>query len=78
MDGFSLIELETVIMFKIKAWLDLKERKEAGEDVDTKNIRMTSLGFLPMDLLQAGLNPHGIFKMMLLNSLHKSRKTNLI
>lgn len=39
MDGFSLIELETVILFKIKAWLDLKGRKEAGEDVDTKNIR---------------------------------------
>ena len=38
-DGFSLIELETVILFKIKVWLDLKERKEAGEDVDTKNIR---------------------------------------
>lgn len=38
-DGFSLIELETVILFKIKAWLDLKGRKEAGEDVDTKNIR---------------------------------------
>lgn len=38
-DGFSLIELETVILFKIKAWLDLKERKEAGENVDTKNIR---------------------------------------
>ena len=37
--GFSLIELEIVILFKIKAWLDLKERKEAGEDVDTKNIR---------------------------------------
>ena len=38
-DGFSLIELETVILFKIKAWLDMKKRKEAGEDVDTKNIR---------------------------------------
>lgn len=38
-DGFSLIELETVILFKMKAWLDLRERKEAGEDVDTKNIR---------------------------------------
>ena len=39
MDGFSLIELETVILFKIKAWLDMKERKESGEDIDTKNIR---------------------------------------
>lgn len=38
-DGFSLIELETVILFKIKAWLDMKERKESGEDIDTKNIR---------------------------------------
>lgn len=37
-DGYSLIEIETVILFKIKAWLDMKERKEAGEDIDTKNI----------------------------------------
>ncbi len=39
MDGYSLIEMETVILFKCKAWLDLKERKEAGEDIDTKNIK---------------------------------------
>lgn len=38
-DGFSIIELETVILFKIKAWLDLKARIEAGEDIDTKNVR---------------------------------------
>jgi len=38
-DGYSLIEIETVILFKIKAWLDMKERKEAGEDIDTKNIK---------------------------------------
>ena len=38
-EGFSLIELEIVILLKIKAWLDLIERKKAGEDVDTKNIR---------------------------------------
>ncbi len=28
-EGFSLIELEIVILLKIKAWLDLKERKKA-------------------------------------------------
>jgi hypothetical protein len=39
LDGYSLIEIETVILFKIKAWLDMKERKEAGEDIDTKNIK---------------------------------------
>lgn len=38
-DGYSLIEIETVILFKIKAWLDMKERKEAGEEIDTKNIK---------------------------------------
>lgn len=38
-DGYSLIEIETVILFKIKAWLDMKERKEAGEQIDTKNLK---------------------------------------
>ena len=38
-DGYSLIEIETVILFKMKAWLDMKKRKEAGEDIDTKNIK---------------------------------------
>ncbi len=38
-DGYSLIEIETVILFKMKAWLDMQERKEAGEDIDTKNIK---------------------------------------
>ncbi|MDR5658547.1 hypothetical protein RH915_03490 [Serpentinicella sp. ANB-PHB4] len=37
--GYSLIEIETVILFKIKAWLDMKERKEVGEEIDTKNIK---------------------------------------
>lgn len=38
-DGYSLIEIEIVILFKIKAWLDMKDRKESGEDVDTKNLK---------------------------------------
>lgn len=38
-DGYSIIEIETVILFKIKAWLDMKERKETGEHVDSKNIK---------------------------------------
>lgn len=38
-DGYSIIEIETVILFKIKAWLDMKERKEAGERVDSNNIK---------------------------------------
>jgi len=38
-DGYSVIEIETMILFKIKAWLDLKERFERGEHVDSKNIK---------------------------------------
>lgn len=38
-DGFSVIDIETVILLKIKAWLDLKKRKENGESVDSKNIK---------------------------------------
>lgn len=38
-DGYSIIEIESVILFKIKAWLDLKERKDAGEQIDDKNIK---------------------------------------
>ena len=38
-DGYSILDIETVILFKIKAWLDMKERKEAGEEIDSKNIK---------------------------------------
>jgi hypothetical protein len=38
-DGISIIEIETAILFKIKAWLDMKERKEVGESIDSKDIK---------------------------------------
>ena len=38
-DGYSIIQIETVILFKVKAWLDLKAQKESGEHVDSKNIK---------------------------------------
>jgi hypothetical protein len=38
-DGISIIEIETAILFKIKAWLDMKERKEVGENIDSKDIK---------------------------------------
>jgi hypothetical protein len=37
--GYSLIEIEAVILFKIKAWLDMNERKVAGEQANLKNIK---------------------------------------
>lgn len=37
--GYPVIKIETVIVFKMKAWLDLKHRKEMGEDIGSKIIR---------------------------------------
>jgi len=38
-DSYSIIEIETVILFKIKAWLDMKQRKDDGGHIDSKNIK---------------------------------------
>ncbi len=38
-DGFSIIDIETLILFKVKAWLDLKRRRESGNKVDSKDIK---------------------------------------
>ena len=38
-DGISVLSLTCLIPFKAKAWLDLKERKLNGEQVDSKNIK---------------------------------------
>ena len=39
LDGTPLLRAEYIIPFKVKAWLDLSERKANGEAVDSKNIR---------------------------------------
>ncbi len=38
-DGLSVLKLEYLILFKMKAWLDLTERKANGDNVDIKNIK---------------------------------------
>jgi hypothetical protein len=38
-DGVAVLGAAYLIPFKAKAWLDLSERKQAGEQVDSKNIR---------------------------------------
>ncbi|NLW29616.1 MAG: hypothetical protein GXY98_06990 [Erysipelothrix sp.] len=35
-EGYSIIEIETVSLFKIKAWLDLTEQKETDYTIDKK------------------------------------------
>lgn len=38
-EGISVLNLESLILFKMKAWLDLSERKQRGEQIDSKNIK---------------------------------------
>ena len=38
-DGVTVLDVEYLILFKMKAWIDLTARKAAGEHVDSKNIK---------------------------------------
>ena len=37
-DGYSVINIETLILFKIRAWLDFKLQKENGVELDSRKI----------------------------------------
>ena len=38
-DGITILDAGYLIPFKAKAWLDLRDRKSMGENIDSKNIR---------------------------------------
>lgn len=38
-NGYSVLSNKYLIIFKAKAWLDLTQRKEQGEQIDSKNIK---------------------------------------
>ncbi len=38
-DGVTVLDAGYLILFKAKAWLDLTNRKESGESIDSKDIR---------------------------------------
>lgn len=38
-DNISVLQTEYIILFKMKAWLDLSARKRKGESIDSKNIK---------------------------------------
>lgn len=37
--GVSVLKLESLVLFKMKAWLDLTERKQIGEQIDSYSIK---------------------------------------
>lgn len=39
LNGVTILDAVHIIPFKMKAWLDLSERKQNGESIDSKNIR---------------------------------------
>lgn len=53
-NGVSVLGLEYLILFKIKAWIDLSERKQKGEQIDSKNVKKHKNDVLR---LTANLNP---------------------
>lgn len=38
-DGLSVLSVESLVLFKIKAWLDLSNRKSQGENIDSSDIK---------------------------------------
>lgn len=38
-NGYSILDNEHLIVFKAKAWLDLTQKKEAEQNIDSKNIK---------------------------------------
>lgn len=38
-DGVSVLDAEYIVPFKAKAYLDLKARREAGENVDSRKVK---------------------------------------
>lgn len=38
-EGVSVLNLESLILFKMKAWLELNDRRSQGEQIDSKNIK---------------------------------------
>ena len=38
-DGYSVLGLEYLILFKIRAWLDLSDRVTGGETIDSNDVK---------------------------------------
>jgi hypothetical protein len=54
MDGLPILDVEHIIPFKAKAWLDLTERKTKGEKIDSKKIKKHKNDVIALsDLLSA-------------------------
>ena len=55
-DGIQILNYTHIIPFKAKAWLDLKEKKNKGEHVDTKNINKHKNDVFRLSQLITGAN----------------------
>lgn len=66
--GITVLDAAYLIPFKAKAWIDLSNRKSAGEPVDSKNIRKHKNDIFRLtELLDKDIQihtPHGVFQDM--------------
>jgi hypothetical protein len=71
-NGYSVLNNQTLIVFKAKAWLDMSVRKEEGQKVDSKDIKkhLNDISRLAGSLKE-------IRKMDLALSIHKDMKNFL-
>lgn len=50
-NGVSILNVEHIIPFKAKAWIDLKQRKENGEQIDSRDIKKHKNDIFRLSLL---------------------------
>ncbi|WP_394919817.1 hypothetical protein [uncultured Robinsoniella sp.] len=57
-EGVSVLKLESLVLFKMKAWLDLTERKQSGEQIDSYTIKKHK-----NDVIRLVMNMHPEMKL---------------
>ena len=68
-DGINVLDAAYLIPFKAKAWLDLTQKKAAGQSVDSKNIRKHKNDVFRLSAL-LGPQSHVIVSESVLADLH--------
>ena len=73
-DEVSVLDLVHIILFKIKAWLDLSERRENGEHIDSKNIKKHKIDAFGAGMRNAGQTVANTFRTVFRKTMFS--KTN--
>ena len=75
-DGVSVLDIKYLVLFKIKAWLDLSLRKDQNENVDSKNIKKHKNDVLRL-MVNIGPDDNLVIKGQILNDVVAFLKSNI-